>query len=310
MSADTMRIHDDWQLPAFDFEPVATRTGPFVRRELLRVWIDVLGDADAVRLVEGDLGMVALYSDDVSTRMVGDAGVIDYRSPLGSGISQLLGKYLEGVEPGERLHFDSLPAEAAAVVAGGFARAGIPVEPVQHEMSTVLEIPTDEELWLENLDRKQRHEVRRKARKFEAASGPISLSRKTGEGAVAEFVAMHRLAAGDKGTFMSPKMVEFFTALEARSGAVVDFLEGADGPIAAAFGFEDADCYYFYNSAYRPDSSDLSPGIILVLALVRQAIRSGKQVFDFLKGDEMYKFRLGAKPRPLYEITATVGNRP
>jgi hypothetical protein len=33
-------------------------------------------------------------------------------------------------------------------------------------------------------------------------------------------------------------------------------------------------------------------------------------VFDFLKGDETYKFRLGAQPRPLFVVeTATGGNR-
>ena len=41
--------------------------------------------------------------------------------------------------------------------------------------------------------------------------------------------------------------------------------------------------------------------------LIERAIEDGKQVFDFLKGDETYKFRLGATARPLYRVTATVG---
>ena len=35
------------------------------------------------------------------------------------------------------------------------------------------------------------------------------------------------------------------------------------------------------------------------------AIKSGLRIFDFLKGDEDYKARLGAKPRPLHRLEAT-----
>ena len=36
--------------------------------------------------------------------------------------------------------------------------------------------------------------------------------------------------------------------------------------------------------------------------LIERSIDDGKKVFDFLKGDETYKFRLGAQPRPLFEV--------
>ena len=34
------------------------------------------------------------------------------------------------------------------------------------------------------------------------------------------------------------------------------------------------------------------------------AIEEGQAIFDFLKGDEAYKFRLGAEPRPLFQVAA------
>ncbi len=37
-------------------------------------------------------------------------------------------------------------------------------------------------------------------------------------------------------------------------------------------------------------------------AMIERAVQEGRRIFDFLKGDENYKFRLGAEPRPLYEI--------
>jgi len=301
-----MRVHDDWATPAFELDPTSPNTGPFVRREMLRVWTEVRGDPAAVRLVENGSGLLAFYATDATLQFIGEKDLIDYRSPLGSEIPALVASYLEQLPPGTTIRFDSLPSDAAAAIGSGLALIGLEAEPVQHEIAAILELPSDEAEWLAGLERKQRHEVRRKARRFEAAAGTISLRREHGKEATAAFIAMHRLAHGAKGAFMNPGMGEFFTALEARAEAVIDFLDGAEGPVAAAFGFEDQNAYYFYNSAYDPDAAELSPGIILVQALVRQAIRSGKRIFDFLKGDEMYKFKLGASPRPLYAIETSL----
>ncbi len=117
---------------------------------------------------------------------------------------------------------------------------------------------------------------------------------------------MHRLAGGSKGHFMTAGMEAFFGGLHERAGAVIDMLGGDDGvPVAAAFGFEDEDGYYLYNSAYDPETSHASPGVVLVGMLIERAIEAEKRVFDFLKGDEAYKFRLGAAPRPLFEVTGS-----
>ena len=74
---------------------------------------------------------------------------------------------------------------------------------------------------------------------------------------------------------------------------------------AVAFGFEDPHTTYLYNSAYEPDVAEASPGIVLVSSLVADAIDRGHTRFDFLKGDEIYKFRMGAHERPLYRLTGT-----
>jgi hypothetical protein len=39
----------------------------------------------------------------------------------------------------------------------------------------------------------------------------------------------------------------------------------------------------------------------LNLAAIRRAIERGYRAFDFLRGDESYKARLGARPRPTIE---------
>ena len=46
----------------------------------------------------------------------------------------------------------------------------------------------------------------------------------------------------------------------------------------------------------------MSPGVVLLGRLIELTIERGQSLFDFLKGDEHYKYRLGAEARPLYEI--------
>jgi CelD/BcsL family acetyltransferase involved in cellulose biosynthesis len=102
-------------------------------------------------------------------------------------------------------------------------------------------------------------------------------------------------------------MERFFTDLTAAAGARIDVLCNEAGtPVASAYGFQDGSGYYLYNSAYEPDAADASPGIVLVTELIRRAIADGLAHFDFLKGDEVYKFRHGAQRRPLYLLEATI----
>lgn len=311
MSAARRSVHDRWDTPSFHLDPVAPRTGPFVRRRVLETWWRHRGARGELCLLDSGEGLVPLCRWRDALRFVGEDDLIDYHSPLGTGAADLIAGFVAELEPGTKLHFDSLPHEAAEVVSGGLVAAGLPADPVQHEVAAVLDLPASHEDWLASLGRKERHEVRRKLRRFEEAGGVPRPERGEGIDAVHTFCEMHRSAGGEKGEFMTEEMERYFTSLHERAGGVVDILFGPKGaPVAAAFGFEDEDAYYLYNSGYEPDASSLSPGIVLLSALVRKAIRSEKHTFDFLKGDENYKFRHGARARPLYELRAVVGGTP
>ncbi len=301
-----MRIHEDWSTTAFDFEAVATHTGPFPRRPFLETWWRHGGAAAELMLVEFPSGLLPLRTADGVVTFVGDADVTDYHSPLGdvTAIPQLV----ELLPPGTRLVLDSLPGAAADVLVAGLAAAGINATPRQHEVAAVLTLPATFEDWMMGLGKKTRHEVRRKGRRFETLLGPNRLERANGPVAVKEFAAMHRRAFGEKGGFMTPEMEVFFADLHAHAGAVIDVLYGAGpNPVAAAFGFEDDTTYYLYNSAYDPDMREASPGIVLLSSLVARAFVDGRTTIDFLKGNEPYKFQHGAHPRALYAIEVTVG---
>jgi len=106
--------------------------------------------------------------------------------------------------------------------------------------------------------------------------------------------------------FMTAEMEAWFATLAELPGWGLDALVGEDGHVTAAgFGYQDSDGYYLYNSSYNPQFSDSSPGVVLLGRLIELTIERGKPVFDFLKGDEHYKYRLGAQPRPLFQVVGS-----
>jgi CelD/BcsL family acetyltransferase involved in cellulose biosynthesis len=59
---------------------------------------------------------------------------------------------------------------------------------------------------------------------------------------------------------------------------------------ASLFGFESGDCHYFFLSGFDQAWSKYSLGFTLLWLSIREASRRGLKMYDFLRGDENYKF--------------------
>jgi CelD/BcsL family acetyltransferase involved in cellulose biosynthesis len=58
-----------------------------------------------------------------------------------------------------------------------------------------------------------------------------------------------------------------------------------------------------YNSGLDPAVyGHLSPGIVLLARLVEYAIDTERTVFDFLRGDEPYKYDMGGQDTQVYRM--------
>ncbi len=294
-----MRIHQDWTADGFSLPPAASDTSVFSQREYLERWWGHFG-IGRLALVENHSALLALWqTPDGAVSFVGDEDLTDYHTPLGVGSGALLAEYVARLPSGTRFRFDSLPAEAAEELKSGLEPD---VSCTQHEAAFRIELPDDFDGFLAGLSKKERHELRRKHRRFGDALGAPHLLEGTAD-PVGVLVQMHRMAEGRKGQFMTPERESFFRELAALPAARVDLVAGDAGiPVAAAIGFQDDRAYYLYNSAYDPVHASASPGMVMLWLLFQSAIDSGSAIFDFLKGDEPYKLRLGAKPRPLYVL--------
>jgi CelD/BcsL family acetyltransferase involved in cellulose biosynthesis len=252
--------------------------------------------------------LITIVVDEGVAELAGEADLTDYHTPLGSPDVPALTELVAGMPSGTAFNFDSLPAEAARSVAGALHTAGLQPTTEQHTVAAVLDLPDTFDDYLMGIGKKERHELRRKRRRFENEAGPARLERWSGSDAVSLFASLHRRSSGDKGTFMTDEMEGFFLGLHTEAGGVIDVLiDGSDRPVATVFSFEDDTGFYLYNSAFEPDARNLSPGNVMLSHLIERSIEAGHRVFDFLKGDEPYKFRLGAVARPLFLVQATVG---
>jgi CelD/BcsL family acetyltransferase involved in cellulose biosynthesis len=75
------------------------------------------------------------------------------------------------------------------------------------------------------------------------------------------------------------------------------FLEFGGIKAAGYLSFDYANHIWVYNSGLNADFSQLSPGWVLLGYLIQWAIEHKRNCFDFMRGDEIYKYRFGAVNR-------------
>lgn len=255
--------------------------------------------------VEDGETFIPLVLHDGEMTFAGHEDLIDYRAPTGIDAVDRLAAALEA-RPEVAVTVDSLPGAAADVVEEAARTAGRTPTRAHHETTARLRLPGGFDEYLSGLSKKERHELRRKRRRYEEELGSVELVRESDQGPLVEsFIELHRTARGDKGEFMTPQMADYFRDVLTLEGWHVDGLVDGKGRVtAASFAYEDTHGYYLYNSSYDLGLRHLSPGIVLLGVLIESAADAGLAIFDFLKGDEVYKYRLGAETRQLYLVTA------
>lgn len=297
----------EFPIARLELEPAVADVGPFPRPGFLKTWWEELPHDGELVVVEAENSALILFDGGDHLEFAGDTDLTDYHSPLGSDVTAVCLELAAHLRPGDRISLDSLPAEGAKLLHEGLVAAGMTPHTVEFDLAMVLDLPSSVDDFYSLVGRKDRHELRRKRRRYESEVGPLLHRTHTGTGfGIEEFIRLHRLAAGSKGKFMTAPRASFFKRLATLPGWRIDLLERDGVATAALFGWADDRGYYLYNSCFDPSLQAASPGLVLLTSMIETAIRSRLEIFDFLKGDEGYKSRMGARPRPLHHMEVRV----
>jgi CelD/BcsL family acetyltransferase involved in cellulose biosynthesis len=176
-----------------------------------------------------------------------------------------------------------------------------------------LTLPATWDEFLNLLSAKERHEIRRKFRRLEdtgSCSTRMVYGADSAGAAMDAFLDLFIQSRPDKASFMNDRMALFFRSLGetlAQAGILKLFFIDLDGrPASAALCFDYNDTMYLYNNGYDRAFSRLSVGVLSKVQSIRASINLRRKTYDFLKGDEDYKYRLGGKPVPLYRCRITL----
>ena len=267
----------------------------------------------AVRQDGNVIGIAPLLVKEGGASFIGHADVCDYldfviapgKEPLfftvlldnlgQEGVSEL---YLEPLRP------DSSVLASLVDVAKG---RGCEISCIIEDVSLELDLPATWEEYLEMLNAKQRHEVRRKLRRL-WESGDVDYCVVEDAEAVPyiidTFLKLFRESREDKATFMTARMESFFRSMANTMAEVgllrLGILQFNSLPVAAVMYFDYKDTVYLYNSGYDPQYNSLSVGLLSKVLCIKDSIQRGKRRFDFMKGAEVYKYRLGGREVPIY----------
>jgi CelD/BcsL family acetyltransferase involved in cellulose biosynthesis len=166
--------------------------------------------------------------------------------------------------------------------------------------------------YLRAIPKKERHEIRRKARNLEQllpqAQLRVVTQRDEALALLPDFFRLHRLSAPDKERFLTPVVEEFFARIV---GATADggwlrlyVLSDGEVPVAMMLAFLADNQLLVYNSGFDPSHRQLSVGMTLTGMMIEHAANDGVAICDFLRGNESYKYRFGAHDVPIWRVLA------
>ena len=309
---------------------------PFLRHEYLTAWWQTLGGGEweqgelyvvTARREDGTLaGIAPLFltenRDGLPVLMLlGSIEISDYLDVIARpddlpAFLEALLAHLAGVDaPAWQVLdwynlLDNSPTLPLLVEAAAKRGWSANKEALQH--CPYIPLPGNWETYLaEQVDKKQRHEIRRKMRRIEelnARSDPahqpvrwhIVQEEASLDAGINDFL---QLMANDpeKSHFLSDAMrAQMRAAIHAAFQAgwlQLAFLEVNGEKAAGYLNFDYDGHLWVYNSGLDFRFRELSPGWVLLGHLLEWANQNGRQYFDFMRGNEDYKYKFGAIDR-------------
>ncbi len=314
---------------------------PFLRCDYLRAWWNTRGGGEWPQ--DARLAIVTARRDGL---LCGIAPLFHAREHQGQPRLMLLGSieisdYLDLIAPIEllpefvegllaflkaadlprwqTLDLYNIPEESPSLKAleAAAGRSGFSYRQEVISHAPYIALPGDWETYLAGIDKKQRHEIRRKMRRVESSEVPVRwyivLDADSLDAEIDAFLDLMKQDA-EKARFLSAQMQQAMREIMRcafKAGYLqLAFLE-VDGKKAAGYlSFDYQNRIWVYNSGLNHAFYEYSPGWVLLGYLLQWANDRGRSEFDFLRGNEDYKYRFGATDRSVLRACLSLNQEP
>jgi CelD/BcsL family acetyltransferase involved in cellulose biosynthesis len=308
---------------------------PFLRHEYLQAWWQTRGGGEwpaeaqlmivTARENRRLVGVAPLFyvpdwQGKACLMLLGSIEVSDYLDVLANesnlpafldGLLDFLAQPDEAIPAWQRLDLynllDSSPTMPALASAAQRKHWPCEVEQLQH--SPYIKLPGDWETYLAGIDKKQRHEIRRKMRRAQESGAEVRWylvrDAATIEAEITAFIDL-MMQDPEKARFLTPAMRDHMMetvrcAFEA--GCLhLAFLEINGKKAAGYLSFDYLNRIWVYNSGIDRSFNEYSPGWVLLGELLKWSNENQRSAFDFMRGDEDYKYRFGATDRYVMRV--------
>ncbi len=339
MPKETMQFTYHTEFPGPDFAPAwnallseSAVNVPFLRHEYLSTWWQTRGGGEwaAANLAlitahqDGQLAGIAPlfettnHDGQPALMLLGSIEISDYLdlivrpADLPAFISRLF-DHLDSNHPNPWAVLDwynlAENSPALPVLRAEAEKRGWKFESGVYQPTPSIPLPGDFEHYLSGIDKKQRHEIRRKMRRAEESGRNVRWYIVEDESMLdAEMDAFLHLMSQDpaKDAFltgvMRSQMKQSVHAAFRAGWLQLAFLE-VDGEKACGYlNFDYNNRIWVYNSGLDRRFMDLSVGWVLLGYLLQWANKHKRSEFDFMRGGEDYKYKFGGLDRHVLRV--------
>ncbi|MFL2677409.1 MAG: GNAT family N-acetyltransferase [Dehalococcoidia bacterium] len=289
------------------------KENPFLNYSINKIWYDIFGKGTELKIITDKINFIApmLIKEDIAY-FCGGKDLFDYHNfvykdtihieSIKSVLNQL---FIE--ESVNKIELNSIVEESQLHKTLLNFQNEYDFEFIDEDVSPMINLPESFDEYLSNLSKKNRHEIRRKIRKFEKnfEFKIVNANDENINKLLVEFIKLMKLNP-EKKLFLNSDRVEFMNKVIKDSilndRGELSFIEIDNNLISTSFSFKNNHKLFVYNSGFNNDYSEYSVGLMNHVYNIKNKI-GNYNVMDFLRGNEEYKYRIGCKNRNLLTIT-------
>ena len=283
---------------------------PFLDYEINKIWFEIFGKSSKLKIYSDNKNFIApMYFKGQVAYFCGGQDLFDYHDLISNehvnkyDIKQLFDEILN---KNSLIELNSIASGSNLHIFAQELEKEFKIEYIYEDVCPIINLPNSFENYLLQLSKKNRHEIRRKIRKFEnnlefeiVETDPSNV-----DGNILEFFRLMKLNS-EKRNFLNQSRIEFMSqiikyAILSNIGNLT-FIKIENEMVATSFEFKNNDKLFVYNSGYNDKYSEYSVGLLNHIYNIKNKISEYKFI-DFLRGSEEYKYRIGCIDQNLITI--------